>query len=98
MAGIKYFSQNISVEEKTIILRLDLNVPLQDGKIQDDTRISLAIPFLKELIKRKSKLIIISHLGRPKGVRNNNLSLIPVYKYLKKKIKTNIYFFTSDIK
>ena len=97
MAGIKYFSQNISVEEKTIILRLDLNVPLQDGKIQDDTRISLAIPFLKELIKRKSKLIIISHLGRPKGVRNNNLSLIPVYKYLKKKINTNIYFFTGDI-
>ena len=97
MAEIKYFSQNISVEEKTIILRLDLNVPLKDGKIQDDTRISLAIPFLEELIKRKSKIIIITHLGRPKGVRNNDLSLMPVYKYLKKKINTNIYFFTGDI-
>jgi len=97
MAEIKYFPKDLNIEEKIIILRLDLNVPLKDKKIQDHTRISLALPFLKELIKKKAKIVIITHLGRPKGIRNNDLSLVPIYKYLKEKISTNIYFFTGDI-
>ena len=48
MAEIKYFPKDLNIEEKIIILRLDLNVPLKDKKIQDHTRISLALPFLKE--------------------------------------------------
>ena len=97
MSGIKYFPQDLSVQGKIIILRVDLNVPLKDKKIQDFTRISLTLPFLKELIKKKSKIILISHLGRPKGVRDNNLSLLPIYKYLKKKLNTNMYFYTGKI-
>ncbi len=75
MSGIKYFPPNLDVKGKKIIVRLDLNVPLKDKKIQDTTRILQVLPFLEDLIKRKSKIILISHLGRPKGTRNSNLSL-----------------------
>ena len=97
MTGIKYFPDNLNVEEKVIILRLDFNVPIKDKKIQDDVRILSALPFLKKLVEKKAKIIIIAHLGRPKGIKNKNLSLIPIYKYLKKKINTNIYFYMGDI-
>ena len=68
MNKIKYFSENLDIQNKTIILRLDLNVPLDGKKIQDDSRILNSLPFLKSLITRKAKIIIISHLGRPKKV------------------------------
>ena len=49
------------------------------------------------MIKREAKIIIISHLGRPKGERNKNLSLTPIYKFLKEHLDTNIYFFMGEI-
>ena len=97
MLGIKYFPQKLNVEGKRIIVRVDLNVPLKDKKIQDPTRILQILPFLEDLIKRKSKIILISHLGRPKGIRNSDLSLLPIYKYLKGKLNTNMYFYTGAI-
>ncbi len=97
MNGIKYFPEDLDVEDKSLILRLDLNTPLKDKKIQDPTRILLVLPFLKKLINKRSKIIICSHLGRPKGIRNSELSLLPVYKYLKKNLDTNVYFFTGEI-
>jgi phosphoglycerate kinase len=97
MGVIKYFPEELKIENKTIILRLDLNVPIKDKRIQDTTRISLVLPFLKNLIEKKSKIVIISHLGRPNGEKNNNFSLIPIYKYLKEKINTNFYFYTGNI-
>ncbi len=97
MGKIKYFSEDIDVQNKTLILRLDLNVPLNDKKIQDENRILASLPFLKDLIKKKAKIIIISHLGRPKGVKNSELSLSPVYKYLKEKLETSVYFFMGEI-
>jgi phosphoglycerate kinase len=97
MLGIKYFPRKLNVEGKRLIVRVDLNVPLKDKKIQDSTRISQMLPFLRDLIKRKSKIILISHLGRPKGSRNSDLSLLPVYKYLKGKLNTNMYFYTGEI-
>ena len=97
MSKIKYFSENLKVQSKTIILRLDLNVPLNEKEIQDTTRILLNLPFLKNLIKKKAKIIIISHLGRPKGVKNSELSLAPIYKFLKEQLETNVYFFMGDI-
>jgi len=97
MLEIKYFPQKINVEGKKIIVRVDLNVPLKDKKIQDPTRILQVLPFLQDLIKKKSKIILISHLGRPKGIRNSDLSLLPIYKYLKEKLKTNMYFYTGEI-
>lgn len=72
MSKIKYFSENFDIQSKKIILRLDLNVPLNKKKIQDETRILQVLPFLKILIKKKAKIIIVSHLGRPKGKRLTN--------------------------
>ena len=96
MDKINFFPDNLDVQNKKIILRLDLNVPLKDKIIIDDTRIALCLPFIKQLIKKKAKIIIISHLGRPKGIKDPSLSLIPIYKYLKKALQTNIYFFMGD--
>jgi len=96
MDKINFFPNNLDVQNKKIILRLDLNVPLKDKIIADDTRIVLCLPFIKQLIKKRAKIIIISHLGRPKGIRDPSLSLIPIYKYLKKALQTNIYFFMGD--
>ena len=97
MPEIRYFPKDLNIENKTVLLRLDLNVPINNKKIQDDTRIIQSLPFLNHLVKKKAKIIIITHLGRPKGLADKNLSLIPIYKYLKEKINTNIYFFTGGI-
>ncbi len=97
MDNINFFSDNLEVNNKTILLRLDLNVPIKEKIIQDDTRISLCLPFLEKLIKKKAKIIIVSHLGRPKGEKLPEFSLIPIYKYLKKKLSTNVYFFMGDL-
>jgi phosphoglycerate kinase len=97
MPGIKYFPYSLNVENKRIVVRVDLNVPLKDKKIQDSTRIEQVIPFLQNLVRRKAKVILISHLGRPNGVRDGALSLLPVFKYLKKKLNTNMYFYTGEI-
>ena len=97
MDKINFFPDNFNVQNQTIILRLDLNVPIKDKIITDDTRISLCLPFINKLIEKKAKIIIISHLGRPKGIRDPSLSLSPIYKYLKKKLQTNVYFFMGDL-
>tara|TARA_A100001015_G_scaffold170239_1_gene189250 strand:+ start:440 stop:1630 length:1191 start_codon:yes stop_codon:yes gene_type:complete len=97
MSKIKYFSENLEIQNKTIILRLDLNVPLIQKKIQDKSRILMSLPFLKNLVKKKAKIIIISHLGRPKGEKNNELSLTPIYKFLKEQLKTKVFFFMGEI-
>ena len=97
MGKINFFPNDLDVQSKKIILRLDLNVPIKNKIISDDTRINLCLPFLKSLIKNKAKIIIISHLGRPNGVRSPELSLMPIYKYLKKTLQTNVYFFMGKI-
>lgn len=61
-----------------VIIRCDLNVPLKEGVITDDGRIQAALPSLRELLERKAKVIVISHLGRPGGVREERYSLRPV--------------------
>ena len=96
MDKINFFSHSLDVQNKKIILRLDLNVPIKDKIIIDDTRIILCLPLIKKLIEKKAKIIIISHLGRPDGVRDPALSLIPIYKYLKNILQTNVYFFSGD--
>ena len=97
MYKIKYFSETQDVQSKKIILRLDLNVPLNEKIIQDKSRILLCLPFLRSLIQKKAKIIIISHLGRFKGMKKKELSLAPIYKFLKKQLDTNIYFFMGEI-
>ena len=75
---------------KKILLRLDLNVPLENGKISDTTRIDKILPTLNFLIQQKTKIIILSHVGRPKGKIVKGLSLKPICEDLKKKLKVQV--------
>ena len=84
--------------EKKILLRVDLNVPLINGKITDTTRIDKIIPTISFLLKNNAKIIILSHIGRPKGKIVNELSLRPVCEDLKNKINENIRLITKDLK
>ena len=97
MKNIKFLSDKSDFNNKTVLLRLDLNVPIKDKVIQDSTRIDLCLPLIKKLIDKKAKIIIISHLGRPKGKKVPELSLIPIFKYLKNKLDTNVYFFVGSL-
>ena len=75
-------TENLELSGKKILLRLDLNVPLKDRKITELDRINKIIPTIKYLLKKKSKIIILSHIGRPKGKIEPNLTLKPVSKKL----------------
>ena len=86
MSNLKIFSSNVSVVEKRIIVRLDLNVPIVNSEITDDTRIKVVLPLINSLMEKKAKIILLSHLGRPKGKSVPNLSLKPIFEYLKKKL------------
>ena len=86
-----------NLSQKKILLRLDLNVPLKDGLITDETRIDKIIPVINFLIKKKSKIIIVSHVGRPKGEVNKILSLKPICLNLEKKINKRIKLFNDNI-
>lgn len=71
-------SELTSLEGKTVILRCDLNVPMEHGSISDDGRIKASVPTIKYLVNRGARVIAISHLGRPEGERNPAFSLEPV--------------------
>ena len=86
-----------NLNQKKVLLRLDLNVPLKNGLITDETRINKIIPVLNFLIEKKSKIIIISHVGRPRGQINKALSLKPICENLQKKIKKKIKLFSNNI-
>ena len=82
---------------KLALLRLDLNVPLKNKDILDETRIDKIIPVINFLLNRKSKILVISHVGRPKGKKNNDLSLKPICLNIEKKIKKKIKLITSNL-
>jgi phosphoglycerate kinase len=97
MSDLKIFSSDISVSGKRVIVRLDLNVPINNSKIDDDTRIKVIEPFVNKLIENKAKVILLSHLGRPKGKVVSELSLKPIFNYLEKKLNGKIYFYQEKI-
>ena len=74
-----------NLNQKIVLLRLDLNVPLKNGIITDYTRIDKILPIIQFLLSKNSKIIIISHVGRPKGKVNKELSLKPICESLEKK-------------
>ena len=94
---MKSIKDHENLNQKKILLRLDLNVPLKNGLIIDETRIDKIIPIIKFLIKKNSKIIIISHIGRPKGEINKALSLKPICKNLEKKLNQKIALIYDDI-
>ena len=86
-----------NLKDRIILLRLDLNVPLENGTITDTTRIDKILPTLNFLIKHNSKIIILSHVGRPKGKVVKELSLKPICKDIENKINQNVNLITKNI-
>jgi phosphoglycerate kinase len=87
-----------NLNNKKILLRVDLNVPLLGDKITDTTRIDKILPTLNFLISQNAKIIIISHVGRPKGKVINELSLRPICEDLEIKLSQNIKLISKDVK
>ena len=85
-------SKDLDLNKKKILIRLDLNVPLNGTNIIDTNRIDKTIPTLQYLLKNNAKIIILSHIGRPKGKIVNELSLKPVCNELEKKLNQKISF------
>ena len=97
MSDLKIFSKYTDIKDKRIIVRLDLNVPIKNSRIEDDTRIKVIQPFINKLIENKAKVILLSHLGRPNGKVVSELSLKPIYDYLEKNLNGKIYFYKDKI-
>jgi len=95
---MRSIKDELNLKQKKILLRLDLNVPLDNERITDSTRIDKILPTIKFLLKNDTKIIILSHVGRPKGKIVNGLSLKPICENLKKKLNENIKLITKSLK
>ena len=94
---MKSIEEEKNLNGRRILLRLDLNVPLDNGKILDATRIDKILPTLKFLISQNTKIIILSHVGRPKGKIINELSLKPICEDLENKLNQNMKLIRKNI-
>ncbi|MDD4112949.1 MAG: phosphoglycerate kinase [Herbinix sp.] len=87
---------DINVKGKRVLVRCDFNVPLQEGKITDEIRIVEALPTIKKLINDGGKVILCSHLGKPKGTPKPELSLTPVAERLSELLGKDVVFAKDD--
>ena len=95
---MRSIKNELNLNQKKILLRLDLNVPLSNGKITDTTRIDKILPTINFLLKNESKIIILSHVGRPKGKVVDSLSLKPICENLQIKLKQSVKLISKNIK
>ena len=87
---------DINVKGKKVLIRCDFNVPLKDGEITDEYRINAALPTIEKVMKDGGKVILCSHLGKPKGEAKPELSLAPVAKRLSEKLGKEVVFAADD--
>ena len=91
--------EDIDVSEKKVLLRCDFNVPFdKNGNISNTKRIDESLKTIRYLLQKNAKIIIVSHLGRPKGMKKSEYSLKPVVKYLSQVLNRKIIFVTDDIR
>lgn len=88
---------DIDLAEKTVVMRVDFNVPLRDGVITDDNRVVQALPSISYVLERGAKLVLLSHLGRPKGEPDPEFSLEPVAAHLAELIPNKVHFCSESI-
>ncbi|MCW6089259.1 phosphoglycerate kinase [Clostridium sporogenes] len=88
--------EDIDVKGKKVLVRCDFNVPLNEGKITDENRLVGALPTIKYLIERGAKIILCSHMGKPKGEPKKELSLLPVAKRLSEMLNKEVIFADDD--
>ncbi len=84
--------KDVDVNGRKVLMRVDFNVPIEDGRITDDNRIVQALPSINYIIENGGKLILMSHLGRPGGSRDESLSLRPAAIHLQSLINTEVHF------
>src|SRR5437867_2172101 len=90
--------RSLDVQGKRTFVRVDFNVPLSpDGGVADDTRIVAALPTLRYLMEKGARLVVASHLGRPKGKRDAKLSLAPVRERLERFLRKPVRFAESTV-
>ena len=89
--------RDIDVKGKKVIVRCDFNVPLNDGVITDDTRITAALPTIKYMLEEGAAVILMSHLGRPEGEANMKYTLEPVAKRLSELLEMEVEFAQSPV-
>merc|ERR1711969_300925 len=97
MVKINQLDNNTDTEGKRILLRTDFNVPINDGAITENSRIEKVLPTIKFLINKKAKIIIIAHLGRPKGKIVPELTLKPIAKKLSSYLNQDVIFLNESI-
>src|SRR5579875_723346 len=73
---------DLNLEHQRVLVRVDFNVPLDQGRITDDTRIRATLPTIQYLMSRQAKIVLVSHLGRPKGKIDDSLRMKPVAERL----------------
>jgi phosphoglycerate kinase len=97
MVKINKLDENLNIGGKRALLRVDFNVPINDGTITEDSRIEKVLPTIKFLINKKAKIIIIAHLGRPKGKIVPELTLRPIAKKLSNYLNQDVAFLNESI-
>ena len=90
-------NKNLELKGKKVIVRVDLNVPMKDGSITETSRIEKILPTLKLLIEKEAKIIILSHIGRPKGKIVTGMSLEPISKKLSQYLNKEVLFNKNQI-
>jgi phosphoglycerate kinase len=88
--------RDLDVTNKTVLLRVDLNVPIKHGKVEDMTRITRLVPTFEALLKQNAKIVVLSHFGRPKGEYNREFSLAPITNALSEALDGKAIKFALD--